>query len=258
MDNPRRFLYNGGKDMGKGDMRMASIRCRACGSVYDYDKEGFCPKCGAYNRPPQREWVDAEGGIRYAGQEQACRGEKVCFEEQTRRPGPSPQRHTPKKNTASGVVGAVIAAAIAVVVISVLGHGGFDLSRGEPEPDHSGEAEAPVEEIRPMVWERAEVGAHFTLGENADETTSVDDVWIDDDEKLHAVVTLESTYQAFPGLFGTDGNGGEYQHWLESIQDTEKGAYTFECIYDLSYRPHDNMQLVFCGIDKEVWVSIQP
>ena len=48
MDNPRRFLYNGGKDMGKGDMRMASIRCRACGSVYDYDKEGFCPKCGAY------------------------------------------------------------------------------------------------------------------------------------------------------------------------------------------------------------------
>ena len=86
MDNPRRFLYNGGKDMGKGDMRMASIRCRACGSVYDYDKEGFCPKCGAYNRPPQREWVDAEGGIRYAGQEQACRGEKVCFEEQTRHP----------------------------------------------------------------------------------------------------------------------------------------------------------------------------
>ena len=102
MDNPRRFLYNGGKDMGKGDMRMASIRCRACGSVYDYDKEGFCPKCGAYNRPPQREWVDAEGGIRYAGQEQACRGEKVCFEEQTRRPEPSVRRHTPKKNTASG------------------------------------------------------------------------------------------------------------------------------------------------------------
>ena len=83
-------------------------------------------------------------------------------------------------------------------------------------------------------------------------------VWIDGDGKLHAVVTLEESYQAFPSLLGTDSNGGEYQHWLESIQDTEKGEYTFECIYDLSYRPHDNMQLVFYGIDKEVWVAVMP
>lgn len=192
---------------------MASIRCKTCGRTYDYGKEGFCPNCGAYNRPPRQAWV-----------------------------------------------GAVLTVVIAVVVVSVLrglvGHTGFDLSHREP--GHSGEAGSPAEEIRPAVWERAEVGAHFTLGENADETTSVDAVWIDEDEKLHAVVTLEETYQSFPSLFGTDGNGGEYQHWLESIKDTEKGAYTFECIYDLSYRPHDNMQMVFYGIDKEVWVDIMP
>lgn len=254
MDKPRQLRYNSGKDTGKGGMRMASIRCKTCGKAYDYDKEGFCPDCGAYNRPPRQERTDAEGGIRYAGQEKVCGEEKARFEEQI-------HRSEPKKNAASGVVGAVIAAAIAIVILSVLrgfvGHTGFDLPRREPEPGHSGEAEAPVEESKPVVWERAEVGARFTLGENADEATSVDDVWIDDDEKLHAVVTLEETYQAFPSLFGTDGSGGEYQHWLESIQDTEKGEYTFECIYDLSYRPHDNMQLVFYGIDKEVWVSVQ-
>ena len=65
---------------------MASIRCKACGKTYDYRKEGFCPKCGAYNRPPRQEWVDAEGTVHYAGQEKECYEEKVCYEEQTRRP----------------------------------------------------------------------------------------------------------------------------------------------------------------------------
>ena len=51
---------------------MASIRCKACGKTYDYRKEGFCPKCGAYNRPPRQEWVDAEGTVHYAGQEKEC------------------------------------------------------------------------------------------------------------------------------------------------------------------------------------------
>lgn len=27
---------------------MPAIRCKACGKTYD-SREGFCPKCGAYN-----------------------------------------------------------------------------------------------------------------------------------------------------------------------------------------------------------------
>ena len=38
---------------------------------------------------------------------------------------------------------------------------------------------------------------------------------------------------------------------------SDKGEYTFECVYDLSYAPHDNMWLVFYGVDKEVWVGIE-
>ena len=44
---------------------MASIRCKACGCTYDYNKEGMCPKCGAYNRPPHRERVDPDGSVHY-------------------------------------------------------------------------------------------------------------------------------------------------------------------------------------------------
>ena len=74
---------------------MASIRCKACGKTYD-SREGFCPKCGAYNRPPRRERVDPDGSIHYLEPRDAavpphrgkkvCYEQKTCYEEQTRRP----------------------------------------------------------------------------------------------------------------------------------------------------------------------------
>ena len=59
---------------------MPAIRCKACGKTYD-SREGFCPKCGAYNRPPRREWVDAGGDVHYAQQEKACYEQKECHED---------------------------------------------------------------------------------------------------------------------------------------------------------------------------------
>lgn len=74
---------------------MASIRCKACGCTYDYNKEGMCPKCGAYNRPPRRERVDPDGSIHYLEPcdaavpphrgKKVCYEQKTCYEEQTRR-----------------------------------------------------------------------------------------------------------------------------------------------------------------------------
>ncbi len=66
---------------------MASIRCKACGCTYDYNKEGMCPRCGAYNRPPRRERVDPDGSIHYLEPRDAAvpphRGKKVCYEQKT-------------------------------------------------------------------------------------------------------------------------------------------------------------------------------
>lgn len=80
---------------------MATIRCKACGKVYVYEKEGCCPSCGAYNRPPKREWVNADGTVQHMTdaayakrkqvmgkvcfEEKECHEEKVCYEDQTRR-----------------------------------------------------------------------------------------------------------------------------------------------------------------------------
>lgn len=79
---------------------MAAIRCKACGKLYVYEKEGCCPGCGAYNRPPKRERVNPDGTIQHmtdaayakrkaaAGkvcfEEKECHEEKVCYEDQTR------------------------------------------------------------------------------------------------------------------------------------------------------------------------------
>ena len=69
---------------------MPAIRCKACGKTYD-SREGFCPKCGAYNRPPRREWVEADGSVHHGTpSEKVCYEKKVCFEEQTRKPRKKP------------------------------------------------------------------------------------------------------------------------------------------------------------------------
>lgn len=242
---------------------MPAIRCKACGKTYD-SREGFCPKCGAYNRPPRREWVDAGGDVHYAEQEKVCyeqkecHEEKVCYENQTRRPRPHIQWHVPKKNAASGAIGAVIAVSIVIVLINTLrGVSGDIFDRNEPTPDYGWGQVAPAEEIEAAVREYAELGAVFTLGEDEDDFTTVNDVWMDDSDLLHAIVTLEEAYQSFPSLCSMGSDGSEHWLWLEDIKDTDKGEYTFECVYDLSYAPHDNMWLVFYGVDKEVWVGIE-
>ena len=241
---------------------MASIRCKACGKTYDYRKEGFCPKCGAYNRPPRQEWVDAEGTVHYAGQEKECYEEKVCYEEQTRRPKPYIRQHVPKK----GIIGAVIAVIVIIIQLNLVrgcvanDFGSIFGGKEELTPDYPGygwEQEAPAEEIESTAREYAELGAVFTLGEDEDDFTTVNDVWMDDNDRLHVIVTQEETYQSFPNLCSMDSDGNENWLWLEDIKDTDKGEYTFECVYDLSYAPHDNMWLVFYGVDKEVWMGIE-
>lgn len=63
---------------------MARISCKACGRRYDYEKEGLCPNCGAYNRPPRRETVDINGVVHHLdiAEEVLPPKGKVCYEQQ--------------------------------------------------------------------------------------------------------------------------------------------------------------------------------
>lgn len=85
LDKRRRFHYNESIEYRKEGEKMATLRCKSCGRVYNYEKNGTCPKCGAYNRPPRKEIVDPDGSIRYVTTEQkVCYEEKECHEEDVR------------------------------------------------------------------------------------------------------------------------------------------------------------------------------
>lgn len=80
---------------------MSTIHCKNCGAFYRYETEGCCPRCGAYNRPPAREKVNADGTVRHMSEasfakhgggggkvcfeEKECHEQKACYEEQGRR-----------------------------------------------------------------------------------------------------------------------------------------------------------------------------
>ena len=68
---------------------MLQVTCRACGKTYNYHSTETCPKCSAYNRPPHREVVEADGTVRTVGSgaastrsrmSRAHGGQKVCYE----------------------------------------------------------------------------------------------------------------------------------------------------------------------------------
>ncbi len=42
---------------------MQKVRCYECGRQYDYDEDGFCPRCGAFNQPPREICVSADGTV---------------------------------------------------------------------------------------------------------------------------------------------------------------------------------------------------
>lgn len=240
---------------------MPAIRCKACGKTYD-SREGFCPKCSAYNRPPRREWVDAGGDVHYAEQEKVCyeqkecHEEKVCYENQTRRPRPHIQWHVPKKNTASGVIGAVIAVSVLIGLINTLrGVSGDIFDRNEPMPDYGCEQVAPAEEIEATVREYAEIGASFYLEDSAFAVASLKADW--EEDILTVYVVEGDTYQTFPYLVivGDDGFEDWYYPYDVSAAVDE---HVFVCTYDLSVLEDltGDTSLIFSGFDKEVVVPI--
>ena len=42
---------------------MRIVKCYDCGRHYNYDDDGFCPKCGAFNQPAPIARVGADGSI---------------------------------------------------------------------------------------------------------------------------------------------------------------------------------------------------
>lgn len=42
---------------------MRRVKCHECGKRYDYDDDGFCPNCGAFNTPVSASRIAADGSV---------------------------------------------------------------------------------------------------------------------------------------------------------------------------------------------------
>ena len=42
---------------------MRNVQCHDCGKRYNFDKDDFCPRCGAFTQPPPVTRIGIDGGI---------------------------------------------------------------------------------------------------------------------------------------------------------------------------------------------------
>ncbi len=131
---------------------MPIIRCKTCGRTYSYEKQGMCPKCGAYNRPPRRERIDPDGSIHYLDDRSAitgavpnhprdkvCYEKKVCYEEQTKKPSFQDVENlvaTFFSKATDKKLGRDLAIVIAVLVAALILINNIDFTPRQPEPDY--------------------------------------------------------------------------------------------------------------------------
>ena len=194
---------------------MAVIRCKSCGRLYDYQEQGMCPKCGAYNRPPRRERVEADGTVHGidmpTGAVPAHRGTKVCYEEKTcyehqtrvSRRGGGVQRLTEQlqtmgKKKRDAVIGVAVTALILLIpVLRACMRPSYVIDYGVPQPV------APAEEVLPEYFFYEPMRTFEVLGK----TARLTEIFITQDE---VSLTIEGLAADAPeprlGVYAPDGS----------------------------------------------------
>ena len=132
---------------------MVLVKCKACSKRYDYHQHGCCPECGAYNRPPQRNRVGADGAVHHMNDAdfldntqrrrnsqsgKVCFERDVCFEDQARgvrsgekpwakmveeagsRLGAAARKQSKEKSGPKRIIGIIIAVILATNVLPLL------------------------------------------------------------------------------------------------------------------------------------------
>ena len=42
---------------------MRNVQCHECGKRYNFDKDDFCPRCGAFTQPPPKTRIGMDGQV---------------------------------------------------------------------------------------------------------------------------------------------------------------------------------------------------
>lgn len=205
---------------------MANIRCQNCGRVYRYETEGCCPGCGAYNRPPKRERINADGTVQHMtdaayekrqhnAREKVCFEEKECHEDKARGVRLKPiggssiasSKTAPKKRQV-GCLGILVILATLIglitslggVVRSVFSH----IEESDPPAATENSAQLPDEETDDYEFHRGDVivlddGSEIIVmdwridSENNTVDVELHSDWADSDHDLYASLVVEES-----------------------------------------------------------------
>ncbi len=207
---------------------MANVTCRSCGRRYDYSQHDCCPDCGAYNRPPRHEQVDADGTVRHLTdadyakrksaalgkvcfEEKECHEEKVCFEDEARNRRGSDDRDGIRRKARAIMVIIVI---VPICLTAALIFGVVNEIRGqERRTEYPTVTVEPVDEI-PVP---AAQGTTFTAQDGS--TLRLLDWWQEDDAiavELDADFA-DSDHEFYATLECADADGNEVM--LDEFED---------------------------------------
>lgn len=118
---------------------MRRIVCDECGKWYDYERDDFCPRCGAYNQPVKTWTTDDQGNVRRVdGLNEANHAESFAHsevhrekrvrrikgmdrggEKTIRQPPPPPPAPRPQKRRADAMLAVKVAFALIAAALLI-------------------------------------------------------------------------------------------------------------------------------------------
>lgn len=193
---------------------MAVMQCKACGRLYNYSKEGCCPGCGAYNRPPKRNRVNADGTVQHMtdtayekrqhAQGKVCFEEKECYEDQARRGRQRDEGNVTAAAAQTGSVGRrspakrIIRTIIGIMILYLIFGLLARLFANDTEPEErSGQSYTEAIEIESGEKDPAEEEHDAVIGEEVtmdDGTSFTVWDWERNDEEKELVIFMEAAF----------------------------------------------------------------
>ena len=261
---------------------MVMVKCKACGKRYDYKQHGCCPSCGAYNRPPQRNRVGADGVVYHMSDKdflnnsvqrrrsqgsKACFEQDVCYEEQAKkvRDGSKPweeqlkagrarlqKQGNPQKKGKKKPVGIAIAILTSCLHMAAkfvdmgIGIEEFFTETEAAKPGHKGESYT-------YASYEAQIGEKFLWN---DEESVVTEVSIDPEAEYQVTALIEGEdLWDFPMLYYRQSDGTVEIQGLDMEEEivTGKTHRYYYCAPNIEEA--SECYLEFCGFNGETYCT---
>lgn len=257
---------------------MAKIKCKACEKRYDYYEHGCCPECGAYNRPPRRDRVEADGTVHHLSDSEffddaasrrrqsgkVCFEREECHEDKVRRSAspfdtpPSRSKTKKEKEPASRrkklISILAVVAAIFGLLPDLLDTWSFDeikdffdsgVVQVRPEQLPDGDTEYTAQMGNTFIW-----WDHNAIVMDAALAELGDDAF-----QLNLTMIREEAYDE-PVVFYVTLDGWEEKAGCDGISQLDDVTYVYHYTLE-NYEPGDDCYAYFDGYNGNVYCEVK-